>query len=82
MYSTTKPSRAAINTAAATSGWTLLANRAGLGLPAIFGPLTVAAPTGKALTISLNLDIKGQTPVALTTTTAPRVFSADRGTCF
>ncbi|MGO4104375.1 PilW family protein [Leifsonia sp. YAF41] len=82
VYTTTKTSRAAINTATATSTWTLLASRAGSGLPAIFGPVTATAPSGEAVTVSLNLDIKGQAPVTLTTTTAPRLFSTDRGTCF
>ena len=82
VFTTTKSSRSAINTAVLTSGWTLLARGAGLGLPAIFGPVTAVAPTGEGITINLNMDIKGQTPVSLSTTTAPRLFSSDRGTCF
>ena len=82
VYTTSKSSRAAIDTATSASGWTLLASNAGAGLAAIFSPVTATSPTGDAVTVKLNLDIDGQANVALTTSAAPRLSSGDRGTCF
>ena len=82
VYTTTTPTRAAIDTATSASEWTLLASNAGAGLAAIFTPVTVTSPTGAAVTVRLNLSIDGQADVALTTSAAPRLFRDDRGDCF
>jgi len=82
VYTTTKASRSAINTASAGSDWTLLARKAGHGLSSIFAPITTDAPTGAAVTVNLNMDTSGQEAIALTTTTVPRLFSPEHGTCF
>ena len=82
VYMTTQPDRSAITTASASSNWTLLAEDAGASLTEIFAPLTIGSPTGNPVTVNLNMRIDGQPPVALSTTTAPRLFSSDPGTCF
>lgn len=73
----------ALGIAAAPSGWTMLAEQAGVGLASLFSPESTSGPSTTAVSVELNLLAKDSANVALKRTIAPRLTgAAEAGACF